>query len=87
MSDQDVTLGEVARKVDTLNGAVTDALKALGEMPKWADVARVEKGLEEKVQAVSARLAKTEGWGSWATKLALGAVGTAIIAGNFPGTP
>jgi hypothetical protein len=81
MSDQEVTLGEVARKVDSLAASVA----TLTSLPNWADVARVEKGLEAKITVVTDRLARTEGWGNWATKLALGAMGTAIISGKVFG--
>lgn len=39
------------------------------------------KTLESADAALEARLGKLEGWGNWATKLALGAIGAALLGG------
>ena len=85
MSEQEVTLGELGRGMDALRGDMATIKTLVEERPDWKDVARVETGLQEKIKVVSDRLARTEGWGNWATKLALGAIGAAIFSGKVFG--
>lgn len=94
---QEVTLGEVARNVQAVRLDLAKMTELIGERPDWQDVKRVELGLESKISAASEkskgeiaalkeRLGRLEGWGNWATKLALGAVGAAVLGSAISNT-
>ncbi|QCG78281.1 hypothetical protein SEA_IDAHO_16 [Arthrobacter phage Idaho] len=83
MSD-DISTGELGRRMDALGASVNTGFSelrtAVEARPDWADVRRVEKGLLDKLEALAARVTKAEAWGTWANRLALGAIGAALLA-------
>lgn len=94
--DNTVSTGELGRRLETLTSTLTTGLETLAEKvdarPTWADVARVERGLEAKLAAQDAAskakdvsqdvaISKLEGWGSWGTKIAGGMVMAAVLGG------
>ena len=83
MSD-DITTGEIGRRVDALATTVSNGMAelrtAVEARPDWADVRRVEKGLLEKIEALTLRVAKSESWGTWLGKTVGGVVVLALLA-------
>lgn len=74
MAEDDVTLGEVARNLATVNvtlGALNRSVQDLTSKSA-ADFVRYE--------ALEKRIAKIEAWKTWAERLVLGLVLTAVIA-------
>lgn len=94
MSD-DITTGEIGRRLDTLGATMEKGLgelrTAVEARPDWKDVQRVEEGILAKVQAeknellamvlaLTHRVAKSEGWGTWLGRIFGAAVVTALMA-------
>jgi len=72
----DVTTGEIGRRLDKFETAVTSTLAdisgKLDVRPDWQDVRAIEKTLNEKIQ-------RLEEWQVWAGRLILGAVILAVL--------
>lgn len=90
MSEDAPTLGEVVRLQKDTREDIAELRKEVQDRPDWKDVQRVELGLQKDIrtglEASEARdkiqdlaIAKLEGWGNWATKLAGGAVIAAVL--------
>lgn len=73
---EEITLGEVARKLDSLAGDVKDLAGKVDDRPSWRDIQRVENGLMHRVKEL-------EDWQKWAQRLAIGAIVSGIIAAYF----
>ena len=85
-----MTLGEISRNLEAARKDIAGVAEQVRGQPDWADVARVEKGLETKITALDTAtatknalqdlaIAKLEGWGNWATKLGGGAIIAAVL--------
>jgi hypothetical protein len=74
--ESDVSTGEIGRRLDRFEGAVTSALSDIsGKLdlrPDWADVRRIEKGLQEQIS-------RLEDWQRWAGRIIIGAVILAVL--------
>jgi hypothetical protein len=74
--ESDVSTGEIGRRLDrfetTVTGALSDIAGKLDLRPDWADVRRIEKGLQERIQEL-------EDWQKWAGRLIIGGVILAIL--------
>jgi hypothetical protein len=85
----DISTGELGRRLDGLAGTVRDGMKELGDKvearPDWADVRRVEKGLLDKLLALEQRLSRSESWGTWGGRLVLGILGAAAVGSLLGG--
>lgn len=68
----DVTLGEVNRKLDQVAGNVRDIQTTVGLLPTFRDVAALE-----------ARVTKTEDWQTWFIRIALALVIVGVIGAAF----
>lgn len=72
----DVTTGELGRRLERFEAAVTSSLSdisgKLDARPDWTDVRNIEKGLNEKIK-------RLEDWQTWAGRLVLGAVILAVL--------
>lgn len=84
MSDE-ISTGEIGRRMDALGATVATGFSelrtAVEARPDWADVRRVEKGLLDKLEALAARVAKSESWGTWIGRITLGGVVLALLGG------
>lgn len=91
MPDSEVSLGEVHRNVLGLRDDFRSVREELASRPDKDDLKRVENGLLDKLkteretrelkdQLQDVAISKLEGWGNWATKLGLGAIGAALLA-------
>lgn len=79
----EVTIGEVSRKLDRLAGDVKGIAETLGDRPTWRDVNRVEAGLKASIAELDKRVVKLEDWQTWAIRIILGTIITGIIAAIF----
>lgn len=90
----EVTLGEVARKVDDLAGKLEAIATNVADRPSWQDVRRIERGWEERLTAAvkqreivtrsqEHRINTLEAWQTWAGRLVMGGIVSAIIAAFF----
>lgn len=72
----DVTTGEIGRRLDKFEIAITATLSDIsGKLdirPDWQDVRNIEKALNEKIK-------RLEDWQTWAGRLILGAVILAVL--------
>lgn len=94
MSD-DITTGELGRRMDTLTSTVTTSMTelraAVDARPDWKDVQRVEEGIHAKIQAeknelvamvlsLTQRVAKSEAWGTWVGRTIGAGIIVALLA-------
>lgn len=90
----EVTLGEVARKVDDLAGKLEAIATNVADRPSWQDVRRIERSWEERLTAAvkqreivtrsqEHRINTLEAWQTWAGRLVMGGIVSAIIAAFF----
>lgn len=90
----EITLGEVARKVDDLANKVDSLATTVADRPSWQDIRRVESAWQDKLTAAvkqreivtrnaDQRINTLEAWQTWAGRLFIGAVVTAIISAIF----
>lgn len=90
MPGDDLTTGELGRRMESLAETTKDGFRDLSAKvearPDWADVRRVEKGLLDKIEALTLRVARSESWGTWGGRLVLGLLGAAAI-GNIVAKP
>lgn len=75
----EVTLGEVGRKVDSLAESVKGLASKVDERPNWQDLKRVEDVWQAKHDAQTKDIAAMSSWQTWAGRLMLGGVATAIL--------
>jgi|GEM_PF-6140223 len=91
---EDVTLGELNRKLDGLAGSVQKLTDKLDDYPKWSDIKRIEGNLKDTItaaveqreaviKAVEHRVMTLESWQTWAARIVIGAVVTGVIAAFF----
>jgi hypothetical protein len=84
MSDE-ISTGELGRRMDALGATVATGFgelrTAVEARPDWADVRRVEKGVLDKLEALTARVTRSEGWATWIGRLTLGGVVLALLGG------
>ena len=79
-NSEPITLGEVARKVDSVASSVDTLSDRLSERPSWQDIKRVEDSWRDKVAGAEQRVTDLEAWQTWAGRLVLGAILTAVLA-------
>lgn len=79
-NNEPVTLGEVARKIDAVVSSVDKLAARVDERPSWQDIKRVEDGWRATVTHAQGRLEDLESWVTWAGRLVLGVILTAILA-------
>lgn len=93
-TNDDVTLGEVGRKVDDLARNVESLAANMAERPSWPDVRRIERGWEDRLTAAGKQneiVARTHerqintlvAWQTWAGRLVMGGVASAVIGAVF----
>ncbi len=91
---EEVTLGEVSRKLDGLVDSVKAITERLDQYPRWPDLKRIEDQWHEKLEAAvlqrelaiteaTRRIAELESWQLWAARIVIGAVVSAVIAAFF----
>lgn len=72
----EITTGEVSRRLDDLSKSIDTGFKDLGEKverrPVWEDVRRIEKALVTRIE-------KMESWSTWLGRLLLGGVLLALL--------
>lgn len=90
----DVTLGELNRKIDGVAGAVKDLTDKLDNYPRWPDVKRIEEQLGRNLRAaieqrdtvvdgLKLRITDLEAWQAWALRIVVGLVISGVIAAFF----
>lgn len=90
----EITLGEVARKVDDLAGKMDALATNVADRPSWQDVRRIERGWEDRLIAAvkqreivtrsqDHRITDLQAWQTWAGRLVGGGVISAIIGAYF----
>lgn len=90
----EVTLGEVARKVDDLASKMDTLATAVADRPSWQDIRRMERTGDEKLAAAvkqheivtrsqDHRINTLEAWQQWAGRLVMGGIATSIIGAYF----
>lgn len=89
MSQTDeLSTGELGRRMDALGASMTNGFNELSrkveDRPDWNDVKRVEKGLLDKIEALTLRVAKSESWGTWGGRLVLGGLALAALSTLVP---
>lgn len=91
---EEVTLGEVSRKLDGLVESVRSITDRLDQYPRWPDLKRIEDQWQEKLEAAvlqrelaiaeaTRRIAELESWQLWAARIVIGAVVSGVIAAFF----
>lgn len=91
---EDVTLGELNRKLDSLTGSVQSLTDKLDNYPRWPDVQRIERQWQEKLDAavaqretvtggITQRIADLESWQTWAARIIIGLVIAGVITAFF----
>lgn len=73
MGEQDITLGEVGRRLDALTVALGGVQGTLGGL-----VAR-DAGDHVKLATIADRVSTLEAWQTWAVRIVLGLVITAVV--------
>lgn len=90
----EVTLGEVARKVDDLAGKMDTLATSVADRPSWQDVRRIERAWEERLTSAvkqreivtrsqEHRINDLQAWQTWAGRLFMGGIASSIIAAFF----
>lgn len=91
---EDVTLGELNRKLDGLASSVQKLTDKMDDYPKWSDVGRIEKTLKDSIAAaieqrgtvtgsLERRIVELEAWQTWAARIVIGLVLTGVVAAFF----
>lgn len=73
MGEQDITLGEVGRRLDLMTATLGGVQEKLGGL-----VAH-DAGDRAKLEALTERVSNLEGWKTWAVRVVLGLVITGVI--------
>lgn len=88
MTGSDVTLGELARRLDVLHSDLKDLRSAVVERDDLANASNGwlasltghEKSCALQLGAMDARVASLEAWQTWGLRILAGAVLSAVIA-------
>lgn len=91
---EDVTLGELNRKLDSLATSVQKLTDKMDDYPKWSDIKRIETQIKDNIQAaieqretiigaLTRRVSELESGQTWAVRIALGVVIAGIVAAFF----
>lgn len=86
----EITAGEVARGLELIRGDIKELAAEVRERPDWADVRRVESGLQLQIAHEAAKrtaaeatatkaIEHLEDWNTWAVRIVLGAMGTGLV--------
>lgn len=91
---EDATLAVVVSKLDGVIAQISDLSTKMEDRPTWQDVRRIERGWEERLTAAvkqreivtrnaDHRITNVEAWQTWAGRLFIGGVVTALISAFF----
>jgi len=73
MGEQDITLGEVGRRLDVMTATLGGVQETLGGL------VALDAGDRERLKALERRVDGLEGWKTWAVRVVLGLVISAVI--------
>lgn len=90
----DVTLAVVVSKLEGITLQISDLSVKMDDRPTWQDVRRIERSWEERVSSAvkereivtrnqDRRINDLAAWQTWAGRLVMGTVGTAVIGAVF----
>lgn len=86
-NNEPVTLGEVARKLDTVVAAVDNVARRVEDRPSWEDIKRIEDSWRTFVALEQQRVTDLENWVTWAGRIVLGAILLAVLGVVLVGGP
>lgn len=95
---EDATLAVVISKLDGVTDQIRELSTKMEDRPTWQDVRDIEKNWDKAMAAhvlhsdtvsaaLAANIARLESWQTWAGRITLGSVATAVISAVFVLSP